>query len=65
MQDTYKKIAEGIKILDKEINPNDIVIPIGLDGVILYHLLKSQYEFSTNFLKNTCNISSKTDTGTT
>ena len=65
MQDTYQKIAKGIKILGEEIKPNDIVIPIGLDGAILYHLLISQYEFSTDFLKNTCDISSKTYTDTT
>ena len=69
MQDTYKKIAEGIQILGKEIKPNDIVIPIGLDGAILYHLLVCYYDKTntqyTNFLENTCNLSSKTDTDTT
>ncbi|MCK4550778.1 MAG: hypothetical protein KAT91_02400 [Candidatus Aenigmarchaeota archaeon] len=66
MQETYQKIAEGIKILGEEINPNDIVIPIGLDGAIVYHLLvdyygKKRLEYP-NFLGNTCNLSSKTET---
>ncbi len=66
MQEIYQKIAEGIKILGEEINPNDIVIPIGLDGAIVYHLLVEYYSKNdtayTDFLKNTCNISSKTET---
>ncbi|MCK5474312.1 MAG: hypothetical protein KAI53_02805 [Candidatus Aenigmarchaeota archaeon] len=66
MQKTYQRIAEGIKKLKDEIKPNDIVIPIGLDGAILYHLLVNCYDKTdteyTDFLKNTCNLSSKTET---
>lgn len=68
MQETYKKIAEGIKILNKEINPNDIIIPIGLDGAVIYHILVNYYDKTDksyiDFLENTCDISSKKKTDT-
>lgn len=44
MQKSYERIAEGIHITGKVIKPSDIVMPIGFDGAILYHLLTDYYE---------------------
>jgi len=37
-------IAKGIRYLGETIQPDDVVIPIGLDGAIIYHLLVEHYK---------------------
>lgn len=42
----HERIAEGIRIIGNKINPLETIMPIGLDGAVLCHLLNHYYEKS-------------------
>ena len=60
----YEKFAEAIVSLTKKIHP-EIIMPIGFDGAVIYHLLKESYTYKginiKDQLPNTTELSSRAE----